>query len=220
MHDDLKAANLTNDNLKIDITTLQQKCDIEMQKNNQEHMETSATVMSLPNTRNSSPTLSLGKLSMSESMSSSFWPQVSPNNNNADYIITYAMFQDEVFDTNQSSRCTNLLEMQFLQTNLKSRDGELQQLQWELKRREHERTLLNNEITTLLNRVENFEEKLKNHEALSKQFEELQQQYDTLCQLYGEKVEETEELKLDLQDVKDMYKSQIDELLNQQKTKN
>ena len=31
--------------------------------------------------------------------------------------------------------------------------------------------------------------------------------------MYGEKVEEAEELKLDLQDVKEMYKSQIQVLL-------
>lgn len=110
-----------------------------------------------------------------------------------------------------------MLEMQLLQSNLKNRDGEVQQLQWELNRREHERTLLNTEISKLLSRVEHLEEKSSNHEILQGQFDDLQQKYDTLCQLYGEKVEETEELKLDLQDVKEMYKSQIDELLRQQK---
>lgn len=39
-----------------------------------------------------------------------------------------------------------------------------------------------------------------------------------MLQLYGEKVEEAEELKLDLQDVKEMYKAQIDDLLRQQQT--
>ena len=34
--------------------------------------------------------------------------------------------------------------------------------------------------------------------------------------MYGEKVEETEELRLDLQDVKDMYKMQIEDLLRKQ----
>ena len=35
-----------------------------------------------------------------------------------------------------------------------------------------------------------------------------------LCfQMYGEKVEEAEELRLDLQDVKEMYKVQIEEVL-------
>lgn len=35
--------------------------------------------------------------------------------------------------------------------------------------------------------------------------------------MYGEKVEETDELQLDLQDVKDMYRAQIDDLLMQQR---
>ena len=32
--------------------------------------------------------------------------------------------------------------------------------------------------------------------------------------MYGEKVEECEELRLDLEDVKEMYKMQIDQLTN------
>lgn len=32
--------------------------------------------------------------------------------------------------------------------------------------------------------------------------------------MYGEKMEEAEELRLDLQDVKEMYKMQIDQLTN------
>ena len=37
-----------------------------------------------------------------------------------------------------------------------------------------------------------------------------------LIQMYGEKVEEAEELRLDLVDVKELYKSQIQELTTQQ----
>lgn len=107
-----------------------------------------------------------------------------------------------------------------LQTGLKQREGELQQLQWEMNRREQERVLLNSQIAALLARTEDLESKLKEHGSLKVQFGELQKQYDTLCQLFGEKVEENEELKLDLQDVKEMYKSQIDELLGKQKQKN
>ena len=39
--------------------------------------------------------------------------------------------------------------------------------------------------------------------------QELQTKYNALLQMYGEKQEETEELKLDLQDVKNMYKAQV-----------
>jgi TATA element modulatory factor len=34
-------------------------------------------------------------------------------------------------------------------------------------------------------------------------------EYNALLQMYGEKTEENDELKMDLQDVKDMYKLQV-----------
>ena len=39
-----------------------------------------------------------------------------------------------------------------------------------------------------------------------------------LFQMYGEKTEEAEELRLDLLDVKEMYKMQIEDLLRKQKS--
>lgn len=128
-------------------------------------------------------------------------------------------FKEEQFDMGSTPNYTNMFEMQMLQTSLKQREGELQQLHWEMNRREQERKLLNSQIASLLARVEDLELKLREHETTKTQFAALHQQYDTLCQLYGEKVEENEELKLDLQDVKEMYKSQIDELLEKQKQK-
>lgn len=55
------------------------------------------------------------------------------------------------------------------------------------------------------------------HDSVVNEFKQLQEQYDAILQMYGEKVEETEELQLDLQDVKDMYRQQIDDLLLQQR---
>lgn len=62
-----------------------------------------------------------------------------------------------------------------------------------------------------------IKDKLETHDSVVTQFNQLQEQYDAILQMYGEKVEETEELQLDLQDVKDMYRSQIDDLLLQQR---
>lgn len=62
-----------------------------------------------------------------------------------------------------------------------------------------------------------IKDKLATHDTVVSQFNQLQEQYDAILQMYGEKVEETEELQLDLQDVKDMYRSQIDDLLLQQR---
>ncbi|KAJ8935604.1 hypothetical protein NQ318_017342 [Aromia moschata] len=130
--------------------------------------ETNISVTS-PRTESNSPTLSLGKMSVSESMGSSFWSQ------------------DEPFEIAQVPRYTNMFEMQMLQSNLKQREGEVQQLQWELNRREQERALLNTEISTLLTKIEELEAKINDYDNLKTQFSEIQQQYDTLCQLYGEK---------------------------------
>lgn len=60
-------------------------------------------------------------------------------------------------------------------------------------------------------------DKLATHDSIVSQHTELQEQYDAILQMYGEKVEETQELQLDLQDVKDMYRAQIDDLLVQQR---
>ncbi|KAG5885462.1 hypothetical protein JTB14_037043 [Gonioctena quinquepunctata] len=159
----------------------------------------SSAERSSPQPGSNSPTLSLGKVSVSESMAGSLWSQ------------------DEPFDVGATPRYTNMFEMQMLQSNLKQREGELQQLQWELNRREQERSLLNSEISTLLTRVEELAGKTEQYNTMRTKLQELERQYDTLCQLFGEKVEENEELRLDLLDVKEMYKSQIDELLRQQK---
>lgn len=43
----------------------------------------------------------------------------------------------------------------------------------------------------------------------------MQHQYEALLEMYGEQVEKCNELKLDLEDVKEMYKLQIDDLLRQ-----
>lgn len=65
-----------------------------------------------------------------------------------------------------------------------------------------ERAALSNELATLTVRVEAQEKQLA---ALNS----LQTEYDALLLLYGEKLEESQELRMDLQDVKDMYKTQV-----------
>lgn len=115
------------------------------------------------------------------------------------------------------SRHVNVFEIENLQSILKQREGEFHQLQWEVTRRDNERTYYTTEISNLTAKIENLEHKVNDFDAMKTHLEELQQQYDALCQMYGEKVEENQELQLDLQDVKEMYKTQIDELLKQNK---
>jgi len=53
-------------------------------------------------------------------------------------------------------------------------------------------------------------------EGLKRSQQELEAKYQTMLTMYGEKVEEAEELRLDLQDVKDMFKTQIEQLVGKQ----
>lgn len=72
------------------------------------------------------------------------------------------------------------------------------------------------ELSSLTLRIEELSSKVTEIEALNESLSEIQTRYDALLQMYGEKVEETQELKLDLEDVKEMYKSQIDQLLKRE----
>ncbi|XP_011915200.1 PREDICTED: TATA element modulatory factor isoform X2 [Cercocebus atys] len=63
--------------------------------------------------------------------------------------------------------------------------------------------------------IENLQSQLKLREGEITHLQDLDQRYNTILQMYGEKAEEAEELRLDLEDVKNMYKTQIDELLRQ-----
>jgi len=97
--------------------------------------------------------------------------------------------------------------------------GEVHQLQWELSRREAQRCALTAELSELSTRVEDLETKLKSATDAQEQLAALRTEYDALLQLYGEKLEEAQELRLDLQDVKDMYKAQVRTFCPYQKSK-
>ncbi|XP_017013039.2 TATA element modulatory factor [Drosophila takahashii] len=107
----------------------------------------------------------------------------------------------------------NTSTFEHLQALLKQRDGELSHLQWELSRLQAERSVLDGEISSLTIELETMKEKLQVYEVMEKGYEDLQHRYDALLQMYGEKVERTEELELDLTELKTAYKLQIDELL-------
>ncbi|XP_035914006.1 TATA element modulatory factor-like [Anopheles stephensi] len=110
---------------------------------------------------------------------------------------------------------TSLLET--LQSTLKQRDGEVYQLQWEVSRFQQERNILSSEISNLTMELDNVRERFERSIRLEAEHKDLQNRYDALLQMYGESVEKTEELQLDLADVKEMYKIQIDDLLQRQR---
>lgn len=104
-----------------------------------------------------------------------------------------------------------------LQSQLKLREGEIAQLQLEISGLERSRSVMAEELVRLTNQNDEMEEKVKEIPKLKIQLKDLEQRHNTILQMYGEKAEEAEELRLDLEDVKNMYKTQIDELLQNQK---
>ncbi|XP_029772576.1 TATA element modulatory factor [Suricata suricatta] len=102
-----------------------------------------------------------------------------------------------------------------LQSQLKLREGEITHLQLEIGSLEKTRSIMAEELVKLTNQNDELEDKVKEIPKLRTQLRDLDQRYNTILQMYGEKAEEAEELRLDLEDVKNMYKTQIDELLRQ-----
>ncbi|XP_014661527.1 PREDICTED: TATA element modulatory factor-like [Priapulus caudatus] len=103
--------------------------------------------------------------------------------------------------------------MEHLESQLKQRDGELAQLQSEVRNLERTRESLAKELVNLTSKNNEMEEELKELPILRAKVQALDTRYNAALTMYGEKEEEVEELRLDLQDVKEMYRAQIDELL-------
>merc|ERR1712228_1027635 len=108
--------------------------------------------------------------------------------------------------------------LESLQSQLKQKEGENVQLQMELARLDKIKSNLTSELTRLSAEAEKCENLTIEHEDLQKLYQETEGKYQTMLTMYGEKVEEAEELRLDLLDVKEMYKMQIEDLLRKQKT--
>lgn len=78
-------------------------------------------------------------------------------------------------------------------------------------------TSLRAHSTNLVHHHSQIKERLLTNDGAAAVLADVQRKYDALLQMYGEKVEEVQELNLDLDDVKEMYRGQIDELLRQQR---
>ncbi|CAG7821186.1 unnamed protein product [Allacma fusca] len=143
----------------------------------------------------------------------------SPSNTS---VLSEVSYLDEVFDNGQNVRSmtpksffesfssANVIEN--LHSQLRLRDGELHQFQEEVAKNERIRKTLNEEIAQLTIQNHELLLQMENLTDLQNRLEEVEKKYNTVLQLYGEKVEEAEELRLDLEDVKKMYTEQIDKL--------
>lgn len=123
-------------------------------------------------------------------------------------------YRMSVYESLRLGSGSSLLEN--LQSQLKQREGEIFQLQSEIAKLEQVKESMTRELVMLSEQNQSLSQKVNDLECLEKEHKDLDQKYNTLLQMYGEKVEETEELMLDLSEVKSMYKQQIEELLMKQ----
>jgi len=155
----------------------------------------------------SSPTPSLSQISIagSESFSRDPWPEEV-------FSMPAYSAAPSLYESVKMGNTTALLEN--MQSQLKLKEGELAQLQAEYVNIERVRESMGQELTKLTIKADQIDSLTEELARLKEEYQTLQQKYQTMLTMYGEKVEEAEELKLDLQDVKEMYKMQIDQLTN------
>jgi len=125
--------------------------------------------------------------------------------------------------TSSSSSSSNLIDasnkhtstaiMEKLQTQLRQKDGELRVHKEEIVSLQKTRASLAQELVSLSNLVEELQENMASYASMKKNYQEMESRYNAALQLYGEKVEEADELRMDLEDVKQMYKQQIQQLV-------
>lgn len=169
------------------------------------------------------PASSTPSLSRSSSVSgadhaglpSSFFSQQEDSLDHSFNTMTMSISGTNLYEAARLGGGSSVIES--LQSQLKLREGEITQLQMEIASLERSRTVMSEELIRLTNENDEMESKVKEIPRLKVQLKDLEQRHNTILQMYGEKAEEAEELRLDLEDVKNMYKLQIDELLKNQK---
>ncbi|KAI8976998.1 TATA element modulatory factor 1 TATA binding-domain-containing protein, partial [Mycotypha africana] len=100
-----------------------------------------------------------------------------------------------------------------LQANLRRLENQVNFYQTQLQNASQSRGELSEEVLHLTQEIDQLRKDAKKSEDLEHEYKDLHARYQTSLELLGERTEEVQELKADLQDVKEMYKSQIVELV-------
>ncbi|KAF8563201.1 hypothetical protein P879_10896, partial [Paragonimus westermani] len=117
--------------------------------------------------------------------------------------------------------------LEYLQSLLNLKEGECNQLRRDVVRLTRAKESLLSEVASLSARAERLarftgisdlpQDPHRLKSGPPDELEELQQRYDSLLLIYGKLTEENNELRLDLTDIKEMYRTQIDMLLRDPK---
>ncbi|CAI8053206.1 TATA element modulatory factor [Geodia barretti] len=107
---------------------------------------------------------------------------------------------------------TSASAIEQLRSLLKQKEGELANAQTLVGSLERSRAAMANDLAAASSQNVDLVEKVEAIPHLKNKLQELQKNNEALLQMYGEKAEKAEELRLDIVDLKEMYKQQIDAL--------
>lgn len=102
-----------------------------------------------------------------------------------------------------------------IQLALQQKEGEVRALQEQIALLETSKANLQDELVKLTNSNELLKKEVSKLQQTQVQLADLTKRYETALVLIGEKEEQVEELKADIQDLKQTYKSQINALADQ-----
>ncbi|KRZ07036.1 TATA element modulatory factor [Trichinella zimbabwensis] len=126
--------------------------------------------------------------------------------------------QNENFTTNENrasfSMCEQVSFSEKLCDKLQLKENELALVKNELRQLQIGRERLAAEVIRLTNSVNELQAKLNANSELNVVHQDLNEKHQALLQMYGEKVEENESLLQELQEVKLMFRLQLEKLLN------
>ncbi|KRY83932.1 TATA element modulatory factor [Trichinella pseudospiralis] len=126
--------------------------------------------------------------------------------------------QNENFTINENrasfSMCEQVSFSEKLCDKLQLKENELALVKNELRQLQIGRERLAAEVIRLTNSVNELQAKLNANNELDVVHQDLNEKHQALLQMYGEKVEENESLLQELQEVKLMFRLQLEKLLN------
>ncbi|KAI8884480.1 hypothetical protein K501DRAFT_332661 [Backusella circina FSU 941] len=117
------------------------------------------------------------------------------------------------FETNSASHAVSSILVERLQANIRQLENQLSFYQTQLQSSSQSRDELSEEVLSMSIEIDHLRKQTKKESEMEKQHKELHGRYQTLLELLGERTEQVEELKADLNDVKEMYRNQTVELV-------
>ncbi|GAN03808.1 hypothetical protein MAM1_0049d03263 [Mucor ambiguus] len=134
--------------------------------------------------------------------------------NKTKHVRTPSISSRSSFDSSSTTPAVvSSILVERLQATIRQLENQLSFYQTQLHSSSQSRDELSEEVLSMTQEMEQLRKEVKKTRQLEEQLQQLNDRYHTLLELLGEKAEQVEELKADLQDVKEMYKSQIIDLV-------